>query len=76
MENELKYEADFIKGFNDGYIIAKHAPELSEQLSNIQSELPRMEGLQQGIHQHTIEQLRDIRSQWKEQSRDEREQDR
>ena len=76
MEDELKHEADFIKGFNDGYIIAKHAPVLSEHLSKIDSEISRIEGIQQGIDQYTLEQLRDIRAQSKEQSRDEKEQDR
>lgn len=49
MEDLKKIEADFIKGFNNGYIIAKHAPVLSDHLSKIESEAPRIEGVQQGI---------------------------
>lgn len=76
MESEPQHEADFIKGFNDGYLIAKHAPVLSERLSKIESGIPHIEGIQEGIDQYMLEQLRNIRTQSREQDRDEREQDR
>jgi hypothetical protein len=31
--DEQKQEQQYIKGFNDGYLLAKHEPALSEQLS-------------------------------------------
>ncbi len=61
---DLRNETDFIKGFNDGYIIAKHAPTLSDHLSKVESEAPRIEGVQQGIKQYTLEQVGDFRPQW------------
>ncbi len=60
---DLKTEADFVKGFNDGYMIAKHAPTLSDHLSKIEAEAPHIEGLQQDIKQYTLEQIKDFRPQ-------------
>lgn len=39
------------KGFNEGYLITKHLPELSDQLSKIKNETPRIEGFKDGRNQ-------------------------
>jgi hypothetical protein len=43
------------RGFNDGYLIAKHAPELSAQLADVQSNSPRMEGMKDGKEKFLLE---------------------
>jgi hypothetical protein len=44
------------RGFNDGYLLAKHAPELSAQLAEIESTSPRIEGMKDGREEYIIEQ--------------------
>jgi hypothetical protein len=41
-------EKNYQKGFNEGYIITKHLPELSDQLSQIKNETPRIDGFKDG----------------------------
>ncbi|MFN8711911.1 MAG: hypothetical protein ACK5Z2_03580 [Bacteroidota bacterium] len=48
------------RGFNDGYLIAKHAPELSAQLADVQSNSPRMEGMKDGQDEYLLEQSKII----------------
>lgn len=55
MPEEKGEHIDYQKGFNEGYIIAKHMPELSNELSKIKSDSPRMEGLRDGREQFSLE---------------------
>lgn len=57
-------EEKYIKGFNEGYILAKHAPELSEKLTEIKGENPRLEGLLDGIEQYGLEMKREWQPSW------------
>lgn len=41
-------KASYQKGFNEGYIITKHLPELSDQLAQIKNETPRIDGFKDG----------------------------
>lgn len=48
MEENTTIDVNYIKGFNEGYILSKRLPDLAQQLSEIKSESPRMEGFQDG----------------------------
>lgn len=55
MPEEKGEHIDYQKGFNEGYIIAKHMPELSNELSKIKSDSLRMEGFRDGREQFSLE---------------------
>ena len=58
MEDEdEKVDPDFLKGFNEGYLLAHHNPELAEKLAAINSELSRVVGLKAGREQYQAELL-------------------
>jgi hypothetical protein len=53
MEQELEQEPkpEYLKGFNEGYTIAKHMPDVAEKLSKALGESERAKGFQQGRDQ-------------------------
>jgi hypothetical protein len=53
------YDKDFQKGFNDGYIIAKHLPELADQLAKVESISPQIEGFKNGRIEFLAEKVRE-----------------
>jgi hypothetical protein len=57
MTDEHTPDAGYIKGFNEGYIITKHMPELSDCVVQVQSENPRIEGLRDGRKQLVLEKI-------------------
>jgi hypothetical protein len=58
MSDDQSYEAKYQKGFNEGYLISKHEPELAEKLSSVKSDHPRMEGFRDGRTEQTKEKER------------------
>jgi hypothetical protein len=64
MSEEQKYQADYQKGFNEGYIIAKHLPTLSDGLAKVESAAPRIEGIHDGRKQFVLEQTKEHRPSW------------
>ncbi len=48
-------DPEFVKGFNDGYTIAKHLPGLSEQLSRADAPGARGDGFRAGRQQIATE---------------------
>ena len=58
MEDENKVEHEYVKGFNEGYTIAKHMPELAEKLANIDSDFIRLVGFKDGRKQFEAEQVK------------------
>lgn len=64
MLDEQYYQADYQKGFNEGYIITKHLPPLSDSLAKIESTAPRIEGFQDGRKQFVLEQTKEHRPAW------------
>lgn len=67
-------EETYIKGYNEGYLLAKHAPELSSKLEHIKGQASRLEGLLAGIEQYSLEQSKEWWPSWKKEP-DEREQE-
>jgi hypothetical protein len=74
MEDEEKIEPDYLKGFNEGYTIVQHAPELAEKLANIDSDFIRLVGFKQGREQYQKEQTRERLPSWLKGERPAREQ--
>ncbi len=64
MDENDKIDPTQLKGFNDGYLIAKYEPELSEQLSKIEAVSPHIVGMQQGRNQFLKEQIREKIPSW------------
>ena len=62
MENEEKVEPVYLKGFNEGYIIAQQMPELAEVLANVKGNSERLDGLKAGHQQYLKEQIEQIRT--------------
>lgn len=50
---------DYIKGFNEGYVLTEHAPEVARTLAKVESDAPRMEGFRDGRRQWVLEQTRE-----------------
>lgn len=48
MQDEQTNNTQYQQGFNEGYLITKHLPELSDQLSKIKNETPRIDGFKDG----------------------------
>ncbi|WP_375444413.1 hypothetical protein [uncultured Fibrella sp.] len=64
MDEQEKIEPDYVKGFNEGYTIAKHMPELAERLANIDSDFVRLAGFKAGREQHQAEMTRERLPAW------------
>ena len=56
-EEEDKVDPDYLKGFNEGYLLAQYNPELAETLATIDSELSRIVGFKAGREQFHAEQI-------------------
>jgi hypothetical protein len=54
-ENNNSYQT----GFNEGYLIAKHEPDLSDKLATMKSDTPRIDGIQDGRREFILEQIKD-----------------
>lgn len=61
MEETNKIDPKQLKGFNDGYLLAEHEPELAEKLAKIDAVSPWLMGMQQGREQYLNEQIKDKR---------------
>ena len=57
-------DPEFMKGFNEGYTIAKQLPDLSKQLGEINSETLRSQGFQLGREQYITEQKKERYPAW------------
>lgn len=52
---------DYLKGFNEGYLLEKNVPDLSDRLSMIKSDSERIQGLHDGRKEYLLERLREMR---------------
>lgn len=55
---------DYIKSFNDGYLIAKELPELSKELVKSLSDTEQSKGFEAGVRQVFLEKLRTLEPVW------------
>ena len=56
MEETDKVDPVYLKGFNEGYLIAQHMPELAQVLADVESTGERIKGLKAGRSQFDKEQ--------------------
>lgn len=65
MEETQQPDPDFQKGFNEGYTLARHLPELAEQLAQAaKDESARSAGFQAGRQQLILEKGRERYPAW------------
>ena len=62
MQDEEKIDSIYLKGFNEGYIIAQNMPELAGVLANVESKSVRLSGLKAGREQYNKEQIEQVRN--------------
>lgn len=55
MQQDVDISPEYNKGFNEGYLLAQHMPELSEKLASIKSDSPRIQGMIDGRKEFLIE---------------------
>ena len=68
MEEE-NVDPAYIKGFNEGYTLAQHLPDLAKQLSSIENNSPRYEGLKAGRAHYVAEKNRERLPGWLKEDR-------
>lgn len=64
MEEHEQVDADYLKGFNEGYTIAQYMPELAAKLEAMKSESIRSQGFKAGREQYQTEQLKNRLPGW------------
>lgn len=45
----------YLRGFNDGYIIAEHMPEVVKALADVKEKTPHVEGFLDGAKQYSLD---------------------
>jgi len=55
---------DFCKGFNQGYLIANHFPDLSKGLTKSLSDTEQSKGFEAGVRQFVLEKLKTYEPAW------------
>jgi hypothetical protein len=58
---ETTPSSEYLKGFNEGYILAKDNSELAEKLSKTKSNSERLLGFQDGHKTYVLEKLKKLR---------------
>lgn len=64
MEDENKIEPEYVKGFNEGYTLAQHMPDLADKLAKIDSDFIRLTGFKAGREQYQAEQVKTRLPSW------------
>ena len=64
MNDNTPIDPDYIRGFNEGYTIARHMPDLAEKLSTANKDSVRGTGFQDGRKQFLTEQSRSRLPAW------------
>lgn len=58
MHDDQTSNSEYQKGYNEGYLITKHLPDIAGKISAVKSIAPRMEGFQDGRKEYVLEQIR------------------
>lgn len=65
IENEIEPSADYLKGFNEGYLLSKERPELAETIiKNVPGDTERLSGFADGHRQYEIEKDKTLSLDW------------
>jgi hypothetical protein len=55
---------EYLRGFNDGYQLAKNEPDIADLLNNVDSNDERMAGFKAGMREVTKEKTKDVYPKW------------
>ncbi len=55
---------EYIKGFNEGYVLARELPDIADKLSAIKSDSDRTKGFQDGQKVYVLEKAKEQRPSW------------
>ncbi len=55
MEEKEEASPEYLKGFNEGYLISKHEPKLAAQLSTAEGTTERLQGMKDGHSRFELE---------------------
>lgn len=69
MEQQNTVEPDYLKGFNEGYLLAQHKPELAQKLASIDSNFIRLVGFKDGHQQYQTERSKTRLPSWLKENR-------
>ena len=64
MEETEAPHPEYLKGFNEGYLITKHLPDLADKLSGVLGDSLWGTGFQDGRQQLILEQVKDRLPDW------------
>ncbi len=61
---ETKVDPSFQKGFNNGYYMSEHEPDLARQISQIENATAHLDGFKAGRIEYFKEQIKDFDKSW------------
>lgn len=53
--DENRIDQDYVRGFNEGYVVMQYQPRLARSLMMVKSEAERMKGFRHGCHWRFLE---------------------
>lgn len=69
-EKEITPGKDYVKGFNEGYLLSQHEPELAAQLSKAEGTSERLQGMKDGHKRFELERDTVDRAPWEKSEKD------
>lgn len=64
MDEKDEASAEYLRGFNDGYQLAKNEPDIADLLNNVDSNDDRMAGFKAGMREVVKEKTKDVYPKW------------
>jgi hypothetical protein len=61
MDDTIKPSPDYVKGFNEGYILTQDSRDLAEKLATAKGDGDRMQGFRDGHKEFILERIREQR---------------
>lgn len=61
---EEQVNIDYVKGFNEGYVMTAYEPGLADKIAKIESGAVRLEGFRDGRKELTLEQVKGHQPSW------------
>ena len=64
MDDKDSTPKEYQKGFNEGYLLAKHTPDLADKLLSASGESIQINALKKGIEEYKLEKTREHNPAW------------
>jgi hypothetical protein len=61
MEETITPSPDYVKGFNEGYVLTKDSRDLAEKLASVKGDGERLKGFRDGHKEYILERIREQR---------------